>query len=40
MKDEVMVLSLLQYVIDNHNLVDVDVHLESSNVILPHRHRC
>ena len=27
----------LQYVIDNHNLVDVDVRLESSNVILPHR---
>ena len=27
----------LQYVIDNHNLVDVDVHLESSNVILPHK---
>ena len=27
----------LQYVIDNHNLVDVDVRLESSNVILPHK---
>ena len=27
----------LQYVIDNHNLIDVDVNLESSYIIVPHK---